>query len=338
MQDQPLFATVVASMRNEGPFIVEWVTWYRMLGFRRVVVVTNDCQDRSPDLLDALEAAGWVQHLRCDIAAGQKVTAAKLALAKETRAVRRADWVLVCDVDEFLVIHRGDGMLTDLLGEGPPEFLGMAINWRVFGNNGVAEYVDEPVHRQFFNCVGARRGLNSFVKTIHREPGWFEALGEHGPRKLDVTAAGGAFGSGTLRFVNGAARDLPGWRPRGPYLRMVPEAMIDHSVAQMNHYMLRSAETYSLKRGTLSPVAAVNRYTDRYWKAADRAEEVDLSIARYATAFDALHAEAMALPRVARLHDLCCADHLAQVAEKAGRRAQDDPRHAAFLRRAAERA
>jgi hypothetical protein len=314
-KDRKLFATVVASMRNEGPFIVEWVTWYRMLGFSRLVVVTNDCQDRSPALLDALAAAGWVQHLRCDIPAGGKVTAAKLAMAKETRAVRRADWVLVCDVDEFLVVHRGAGLLADLLGEGPPRFLGMAINWRVFGNNGVAEFVDVPVHRQFFGAVAADRALNGFVKTIHRQPGWFAALGEHGPRKLNLAAAEG---DPALHWVNASGRVLPGWVPDAPYQRRVPPELIDHSVAQINHYMLRSAETYSLKRGTLSPVAAVDRYTDEYWAKADRADEVDLSAVKYAGAFDALFAQAMTLPDVARLHAECCADHRRLIAEKAG--------------------
>jgi hypothetical protein len=314
-----MFATVVASMRNEGPFIVEWVAWQRMLGFSRVVVVTNDCQDRSPELLDALAAAGWVQHLRCDIPAGGKVTAAKLAMAKQTKAVRRADWVLVCDVDEFLVIHRGAGLLADLIPE-PPEFLGMAINWRIFGNNGVAEFVDQPVHRQFFGAVGAERALNGFVKTIHRQPGWFAALGEHGPRRLKLAAAGGTFGSGALRWVNASGKVLPGWVPDAPYQRRVPPELIDHSVAQINHYMLRSAETYSLKRGTLSPVAAVDRYTDEYWAKADRADEVDMSAVKYAGAFDALFAEAMALPDVAALHAACCDDHRRLVAERAGRR------------------
>jgi hypothetical protein len=39
----------------------------------------------------------------------------------------------------------------------------------------------------------------------------------------------------------------------------------------------------------------------------------------------------MALPGVARLHNQCCADHLAAIAEKAGRPPQDDPRYATFL-------
>jgi len=39
---------------------------------------------------------------------------------------------------------------------------------------------------------------------------------------------------------------------------------------------------------------------------------------------------------VARLHALCCADHVRAIAEKAGRRAEDDPRYTAFLAEAAQ--
>ena len=54
-------------MRNEGPFIVEWLCWYRMLGFNHAVVVTNNCTDHSPQLLDALQNAGLVHHIRHDV-------------------------------------------------------------------------------------------------------------------------------------------------------------------------------------------------------------------------------------------------------------------------------
>ena len=46
----------------------------------------------------------------------------------------------------------------------------------------------------------------------------------------------------------------------------------------------------------------------------------------------------MTLPDVARLHALCCADHVKAIVEKAGGRAEDDPRYAAFLQAAAEMA
>ena len=326
-------------MRNEGAFLLEWVVWYRSLGFSSVVVVTNDCTDRSPDLLDALAQAGWVEHLQVDMKAGQAgITRAKLIAAGETRSVRRAQTVLVCDVDEFLVIHRGEGKIADLLAAPGRDYLGMSINWRVFGSGGIVTYDDVPVHQQFTVAVGRKRYLNSAVKSLHRHPRWFQRLGEHGPVNLDLAKAqreaGATWGEGGLVWVGPSGQRVPGWTPEGPYLRTVPLSAIDHSVAQFNHYMLRSAESFSLKRGTLSPVAARDRYTATYWSRADRRDEFDDSALRYADRFAATHRAALALPGVARLHHLCCADHLAATLRKAGRRPEDDPRHAAFLARA----
>jgi len=315
-------ATVVASMRNEGPFIVEWVAWYRRLGFTDLVIVTNDCTDHSPELLDALQTAGWVHHLRHEVPPGERITARKLGAAHAHRAVRQADWVLTCDVDEFLVIHRGQGLLADLLAphldeDGTPRFLGMSINWRVFGTGGKTRFVDEPVHRQFFQVVSKEKWLSRNVKSLHRCPKWFDTLGEHGPRRLSLQRAGKAWGDPGMAWITPDGSPLPDWQPRGPYMRMMSAAHVSHAVAQINHYMLRSAETYSLKAGTLSPVALKDRYRPRYFLAADSGEERDETALRHAKAFDVMHKAAMALPDVARLHKLCCEDHRRAIAEKA---------------------
>jgi hypothetical protein len=98
--------------------------------------------------------------------------------------------------------------------------------------------------------------------------------------------------------------------------------------------MLRSVESFSLKRGTLSPVAGRDRYTDAYYDKAEQNAVEDLSALRHAAAFDAIHAEAMALPEVRRLHHLCCADYVRRLAAKAGRVAGEDPRLAHHLAQA----
>ena len=45
-----LRAFLVGTAKNEGPFLLEWVCWQRMLGFTDIVIVTNDCTDHSPAL------------------------------------------------------------------------------------------------------------------------------------------------------------------------------------------------------------------------------------------------------------------------------------------------
>jgi len=323
-------------MRNEGPFIVEWVAWYRRLGFSDIVVVTNNCTDRSADLLDALQAAGWVHHIRHDVPPGQPITAAKLAAAKGHVAVRRAAWVLVCDVDEFLVVHAGQGLLADLLAphldpDGTPRFLGMSINWRVFGTGGQTRFVDLPVHQQFFWACNAQRSLSRAVKSLHRRPKWFAALGEHGPRGLSAARARNMADDPRMAWIAPDGAPVAEWRGRGPYLRALGPDQVSHAVAQINHYMLRSAETFSLKRGTLSPVALKDRYHQTYFDKANVTDELDDSALRHQAAFDLVHQAAMALPQVARLHHLCCADHVQRIAERAGCDAASDPRHAMHL-------
>lgn len=309
--------TVVCSMKDEGPFIVEWVSWYRMLGFTDIVLVTNDCTDHSPQLINALVAAGWVTHLVHDVPSGQRVCATKLTAAGSLAQVQTADWVLVCDVDEFLVIHRGAGRIGDLIPENAP-FLGMSINWRVFGSSGIAEWQDGLTHRQFLNAAETSHPTSRWIKSIHSRPGWFRRLGEHGPRVLKPRRAAD-WGKPGMVWVNADGRPVPRWTPEGDYMRRIGADLTSHATAQMNHYMVRSAESFALKRGTLSSVAAFDRYTDRYFETNDRNEVPDTSALRYAPEFDRVFAEAMALPQVAALHHRCCADYLERMAAKAGR-------------------
>ncbi len=325
---------IVCSVRNEGPFLVEWVAWYRRLGFTDIVVVTNDCTDHSPALLDALQAAGWITHLRHDVPDGASICARKLEAAKALPQVADADWVLVCDVDEFLVIHRGQGLITDLI-RADANFLGMAINWRVFGTAGQKTWSDGLTHRQFTRASQTLDFPSTWVKTIHARPGWFRKLGEHGPKRL-LPRHVGKWGTGIMRWVNADGQEIPEWQPDGDYLRRVPMDRVSHATAQMNHYMVRSEESFSLKRGTMSSVAGKDRYTDGYFDRYNRNEVADSSALTHGAAFDMVHAAAMALPDVARLHHLCCADYVARLSAKAGLRAADDPRHAHHLARAAQ--
>lgn len=37
--------TVVTSMKDEGPYLLEWVAYHRAIGFTDIVVAANDCSD-----------------------------------------------------------------------------------------------------------------------------------------------------------------------------------------------------------------------------------------------------------------------------------------------------
>ncbi|MBV1927525.1 MAG: glycosyltransferase family 2 protein, partial [Rhodobacteraceae bacterium] len=46
--------SIIACARNEGPFLVEWISHHLSLGFEKIFVATNDCQDGTDSILDLI--------------------------------------------------------------------------------------------------------------------------------------------------------------------------------------------------------------------------------------------------------------------------------------------
>ena len=74
-------SVLFSAMRNEGPFVLDWVTYHRAIGFDKIVVVTNDCDDGTEEILDALQAQGQVEHVRQILPDGKSPQGAAVALS-----------------------------------------------------------------------------------------------------------------------------------------------------------------------------------------------------------------------------------------------------------------
>ena len=48
---------IVACMRNEALFLVEWVAHHLAVGFDRIIVFTNDCDDGTDVMLQAMSGS-----------------------------------------------------------------------------------------------------------------------------------------------------------------------------------------------------------------------------------------------------------------------------------------
>src|ERR1700760_320228 len=54
--------TVCAIVKDERPYLIEWVAYYRLLGFDRMIFYNNDSSDGTGRLLDAMAEMGLVEH------------------------------------------------------------------------------------------------------------------------------------------------------------------------------------------------------------------------------------------------------------------------------------
>lgn len=291
-----LRALAVLTVKNEASFLLEWLAHHRAVGFTDFLVFSNDCEDGTAQMLDRLAAMGEICH--CPNPGpwpqGPQWAALKAADRHPLRAA--ADWVMVLDVDEFLTIHVGDGTLAALWA-AVPEASAIALTWRLFGNCGVVEFVDQPVSAQFTRAAPA--GMTwpwraSMIKTLFRNDGAYRKLGVHRPRAPDPARMAGQV------WVDGSGRRLPpGYRTGRLF---TPLGQDCYGLAQLNHYALGSMEGYLVKcdRGRANREAAT--FDMSYWTERNFCTVADDTIRRHDAAAGAIRARLMADPVLAGLH------------------------------------
>ncbi|GKY88507.1 glycosyltransferase family 2 protein [Sinisalibacter aestuarii] len=310
-------STLVTSVRNEGPFLLEWIAWYRMLGFQNILVVHNDCTDHSPQLLRLLERHGVLVQKSNTPNPDSPPQPQNHAAAGKHRLVRHASWVFVADVDEFLVVHTGDRSISALAEAIGGKGIGMAINWRVFGSGGATEWRDTFVHRRFTRAGEVTARQNSCFKTFFRDPGSFGKLRAHGPAGW----RGKRWGVDDRLFLLADGAPYESYHPsRNPQNATTRDRMTN-TLAQVNHYAVQSREQFTYKQGRPSAAMLEDRYTEDFFQRFDRNETINEDALAYDDAFFAAHQKLADIPGVKRLHHLCCADYVAAMCRKRG----DDP-------------
>ena len=300
---------IVTTMKNEGPFILEWLAYHRSIGFDDFIIYTNDCTDGTDTLLDLLQAKGLVQHRDNRFREmDRKPQHAALQSAEEEEMILNAKWVTCIDVDEYVNIKVGNGTL-DALFDAVPDANMISMTWRLFGNDHVHGYVDAPITEQFLHCAPemARKPHQAWgFKTLFQTIGLFKKLGVHRPKGLVPQLWK------QINWVNGSGIPIPahmyrnGWRST--------KDTYGYDLVQLNHYAVRSAESFLVKRDR----GRVN-HVDRdqglaYWFRMNNNAEKDLSIQRRLPAMKVQMADLMADPEIAAAHAYSVACHRCKVA------------------------
>lgn len=128
-------ATVLTSIKNECPYIVEFIAYYRLIGFNDILVVTNDNADDTLVALESLKKAGYVDYIAHTVAADQVPQRNGFRLASEHFARRGEDfYVYVADADEFLRLYDTPDIQTYLDSLDAPD--AVSFNWKFYGSNG----------------------------------------------------------------------------------------------------------------------------------------------------------------------------------------------------------
>ena len=284
----------ITSMRNEGPHCLEWIAHHLAAGVGHFLIYTNDCDDGTDLMLDTLENAGLVTHIRQSPKGKRTVQWQALKHATEHPLVAAADWVLVTDCDEFINLRAPLATLQDLIAKLPKGTDSVAMPWRLFGNSGQIEMRDELTIQRFTLAapVDIQLPLAHFFKSLFR-PSAFRQIGVHRPKRAKDRLPQWVDGGGNRQSEDFAKKD-------GRINTYGIPVRAD--LVQLNHYSLRSAESFMVKRARGLPNHMEREIGLGYWAERNFNTVIDTSIQRMVPATQAKLDELMQLKTVSNLH------------------------------------
>ncbi|MDF1715576.1 MAG: glycosyltransferase family 2 protein [Antarcticimicrobium sp.] len=300
---------IVGCMKNEAPYIVEWVAYHRAIGIDNFLIYTNDCTDGTDEILRRLQKMGVVEHRNNNDWRGQSPQQHALNMSLKEPVVRNAEWLLHIDVDEFVNVRCGNGTLQDFF-DRVPQATNVAMTWRLFGHSGVRRIEDDFVIGQFDRCAPAYCPKPHTVwgfKTMFRNIGAYQKMSCHRPNKLLEDQRD------KVLWVNGSGQDMTkeaidnGWRSS--------KGSVGYDLLQLNHYALRSADSFLIKRQRGRALHVDRSIGLNYWIRMDWDDARDVTIQRNLPRLRQEYDRLMADDRLRTLHEKGLAWHHAKAAE-----------------------
>ena len=249
-------ACLISTFKDEGPFLLEWVSHHKAIGFTELVIASNDCLDGTDLMLDRLQEMGIVTHIPNPGPYKLNIQGDAYQAARKSKAAQSCDWIMALDADEFLNIHTGDHSLQALLSNLDKDVDAVVVNWRIFGDGGQSGYKPEPI-TELFTLAQSPKTKQWPVKTLFRDDPDFLQIRPHGPwsdpQKIEVAPKFVVTADG-VRLENNL------FNGQSPF-RVTRWKHRSWKTAQINHYVTKTKELFldKVRKGTAWP----NRFSEQ---------------------------------------------------------------------------
>lgn len=125
------FLAICAIIKNEGPYLREWIEFHRLVGVQRFYLYLNDCSDNTFEVLRPYLEEGLVETVEFN---GDKMQIPAYDDCIE-RHFRDVEWLAFIDLDEFIVPQAGRS-LVEYLSSLKASCRQVLLKWLFFGSNG----------------------------------------------------------------------------------------------------------------------------------------------------------------------------------------------------------
>ena len=222
---------IVACLKNESPYIEEWLEYHYQIGIDKFYIYDNDSEDRA-ELLKILDP--WIQSKIVDYVE-LPGDYAQLPAYNDAILRHRFDckYLAFIDLDEFIVPKQNQDLLTIINSifatevDSQIRIAGFGINWRNFGSNGQDRKLNGGVLERFTKRSPNDFPRNKLIKTISN------------PRRIKlISRAHDATYFMNCICVNENGKTIPEFEN--------PENTVEK--LQINHYFTKSREEFELKK------------------------------------------------------------------------------------------
>jgi glycosyltransferase involved in cell wall biosynthesis len=231
-----------AIFRNEADYIIEWLAWHRLAGFKDFFIADNGSTDGSTQILEALAERG-VLRLVYAPPVGEMAQVRAYNRITESALEQDIDALLFLDADEFLVHENhvdGQEMAT-LLHLLKKDDVGMCgINWRCFGSSGKALMAPNPVVERFTHIASDFRHVNNHIKSVSKLR-YVKFIGPHHSTLIDK------------RYIKSDGTEIDDFivLKDGVFEAAVDAGRVRQVASgplRVNHYVVKSKEEFENKR------------------------------------------------------------------------------------------
>lgn len=258
------FLSVVAIVKNEGPYIKEWINYHRLVGVEKFYIYDNESTDDTRDILKPYIDSGVVSYKY--FPGKTKQLDAYAHCIKKYR--RKTKWLAPIDLDEFIVPVTQNSIpdvINDIVGDAP-DISQILVGWVVYGSNGHKVKPDGLVLENY-----TRHELISANKF------WHKVI--LNPRKVYAVHIHSCAVSGKT-----VTEDLSEVSVLTDDIFTVPESFeINRSKIKINHYAVKSYEEFLIKkyRGDAGRGRTSQIKHDSYFTNYDRNSQIDKSMTKY---------------------------------------------------------
>jgi hypothetical protein len=250
--------TLLACFKNESHILAEWIDSHAAEGVDRFIIVNNNSTDGFESAIASARYADRVTllHDSTNYAQSHIYNSSFNSHIRGTNS----EWLLVCDLDEFVYARNGYATITDYLSTIPEDVSCISLPWKMYGSSGFDKHpetgvVKNFVYRDNYESKGDGKIMNGMCS-----PGWMTSkyiarisqvitLNNH-----TVTAE-----SGRLLLSDGT-----NGAPDSAFQPLSENSLKNYNL-HINHYAIQSREFFERVKMTRGDVADKEKDTYRDW-------------------------------------------------------------------------